>query len=127
MPRLNIYDPRERAVVRVADALLAPAALRRRRSARDSAPSRILCLRLERIGDLLMTLPALAELRALAPAATIDLVVGSWNAEIASAIAGVDRIETADVAWLARSSAPSLSAAGLVRRANAWRPRHYDL
>jgi hypothetical protein len=98
MPRLNIYDPRERAVVRVADALLAPAALRRRRPARDSVPSRILCLRLERIGDLLMTLPALAELRALNPAAEIDLVVGSWNADLAGAIASVNRVEVVDAA-----------------------------
>src|SRR3954466_14585852 len=102
MARLNISDRRDRALVGVADALLAPAALRRAfRRPPAQPPARILCLRLERIGDLLMTLPELAELRALAPTATIDLVVGSWNAEIASAIAGVDRIETVDVAWLA--------------------------
>jgi ADP-heptose:LPS heptosyltransferase len=128
MARLNIYDRRERALVRAADALLAPAALRRvfRRSPKRP-PARILCLRLERIGDLLMTLPALAQLRASAPAASIDLVVGSWNAAIASTIVGVDRVETADVEWLSRSAAPALSAAGLAGRALAWRARNYDL
>src|SRR3954469_10238824 len=126
MPRLNIYDPRERAVVRVADALLAPAALRRR-PARGSAPSRILCLRLERIGDLLMTLPALAELRALNPAAEIDLVVGSWNADLAGAIASVSRVEVVDAAWLSRDARAGLSPFALVTRARHWRARRYDL
>ena len=86
MARLNIHDRRERALVALADTLLLPAAMWRalRRRAPD-APSRVLCFRLERIGDLLMTLPALAELRALAPDASIDLVVGSWNREIGRA------------------------------------------
>src|SRR5215207_6128885 len=103
MSRLTIYDRRERALVAVADALLAPALLRRAlRPAPARPPARILCLRLERIGDLLMTLPALAELRALVPGAIVDLVVGSWNADIASAIPSVDCIETMDAEWLAR-------------------------
>ena len=101
MARLTIYDRRERALVAAADALLSPVALRRLFRRRDSAaPERILCFRLERIGDLLMTGHALAELRALAPGATIDLVVGSWNREIAAAIPGIDRVETLDADWL---------------------------
>ena len=126
---LTIYDRRERALVRLADALMAPAAVRRAfRRADAGAPRRILCLRLERIGDLLMTLPALAELRALASDATIDLVVGSWNREIAQAIPGIDRVETVDAAWLARSDGHGgLSPAGLVAHAIGWRSRRYDL
>ena len=42
---------------------------------RPQNPERILLLRLERIGDLLMTLPAIRDVRALAPTAEIDLVV----------------------------------------------------
>jgi len=129
MSRLNIYDRRERALVAAADVLLAPAALRRavRRTPR-AAPRRILCLRLERIGDLLMTLPALAELRALAPGAAIDLVVGDWNAEIAGAIPTVDRVETLNAAWLARPADPAASSAPAVAaHALRWRPRRYDL
>jgi ADP-heptose:LPS heptosyltransferase len=124
---LTIYDRRERALVRLADALLAPVALRRiLRRGRPAAPRRILCLRIERIGDLVMTLPALAELRALAPDASIDLVVGSWNAEIAAAIPSVSTVETLDAAWLARHGS-GLSPFALVARAAAWRSRTYDL
>src|SRR3954469_18699506 len=81
MPRLNISDRRERAVVAAADVALWPAGLARRavRKPAITAPGRILCLRLERIGDLIMTMPALAELRALAPAAAIDLAAGRCN------------------------------------------------
>ena len=90
MPRLNIYDRRERALVAAADAALWPAGVARRAMRRAAAdpPRRILCLRLERIGDLIMAIPAIAELRALAPSAAIDLVVGSWNREIAATIPG---------------------------------------
>ena len=137
MSRLNIYDRRERALVAVADALLLPIALARRFRGRASdRPSRILCFRLERIGDLLMTLPALAELRALAPGAAIDLVVGSWNREIASAIGGIDRVETLDARWLAREGPPSplrgfgeasSGTFGLAAHSARWRSRRYDL
>ena len=80
---LHISDRRERGLVATADQALATVtALARpfRARQRPRAPKRILFLRLERIGDLLMTLPALADLRAFAPDAEIDLVVGSWNA-----------------------------------------------
>src|SRR4051794_7241616 len=103
--RLQIYDPRERAVVSVADELLAAgAALARRfRSRRPPAsPARILLLRLERIGDLVMALPAIAGVRAQAPDAVIDLVVGSWNRDLAGAIAGVSSVRTLDARWLGR-------------------------
>src|SRR5687768_14007699 len=124
---LTIYDRRERTLVRLADALLLPAAARRvfRRSG-ATPPRRILCLRLERIGDLIMTLPALAELRALAPDAAIDLVVGSWNADIAAAIPSVSSVETLDAAWLGRG-ASGLSPFGIALHAARWRSRRYDL
>jgi len=130
---LTIYDRRERALVAIADTLLLPLSLRRLvRRWPAEAPARILCLRLERIGDLLMTLPALAELRAFAPGASIDLAVGSWNRRIAEAIPGLNRIETLDAAWLARDSTGSgrgagLSPLSLVQRTAGWRARKYDL
>ena len=43
----------------------------------------MLLLRLERIGDLLMTLDAIATCARAWPDATIDLAVGSWNADLA--------------------------------------------
>jgi ADP-heptose:LPS heptosyltransferase len=128
MPRLNIYDRRERALVEAADAALWPAGLARRVMRRTAAspPQRILCLRLERIGDLLMTLPAIAELRALAPGAGIDLVVGSWNREIAATIRAIDRVETLDAAWLTRESG-GRGPLALIRDGRHWRSRRYHL
>src|SRR6516225_9733266 len=105
MSRLAITDRRERALVRSADALLAPLALMRRGHARPASPQRIVCLRLERIGDLLMIVTAIADLEASFPEASIDLVVGTWNREIAAAMPGVDRIETLDASWLSRNGA----------------------
>ena len=127
MARLTISNRRERVLVTAADALLLPAALGRVLRRRPGAPpARVLCLRLERIGDLLLTLPALAALRAAVPGASIDLVVGSWNRDLAGAIRGIDRVETLDAAWLTRAGA-GLHTLPLARRAAAWRNRRYDL
>lgn len=130
MFRLNIYGRRERALVGAADRVLAAAtALRRpfRRPRRVSAvPRRILLLRLERIGDLILALPAIRDVRALAPDAEIDLVVGSWNAPLAGAIEDVNRVETLDARWLARAGS-GLGLRALLVAARRWRTRHYDL
>ena len=128
---LQIYDPRERVLVGLADAgltvaaavaRLAPARRRRERG----APRRILLLRLERIGDLLMSAPAIASVRQFAPEAEIDLVVGSWNASIARLIPGIDRVETLDASWLSRGSGGGGMRA-LMAQARGWRTRDYDL
>lgn len=124
---LTISDRRERALVAIADALLLPLSLGRLARRRGAErPARILCLRLERIGDLLMTLPALAALRAAAPDAAIDLAVGSWNQELAAAIPGIARVETIDADWLARG-AGGKSPLEIVAHAARWRSRGYDL
>jgi lipopolysaccharide heptosyltransferase II len=130
---LQLSDVRERWLVGTADLCLSVAAPvvcgSRRRSAEPIASwdgRSILVLRLERVGDLLMTLGAIGAVRALAPGARIDLVVGSWNAPLARLIPGVDRIETLDAAWLARGGA-SDGTARLLSRAWAWRSRRYDL
>jgi heptosyltransferase-2 len=147
---LQIYDPRERVLVGVADAGLAVAAAvarlapaRRRRE--RGAPRRILLLRLERIGDLLMSAPGIAAVRHFAPDAEIDLIVGSWNASIARLIPGIDRVETLDASWLSRGSGGGGGGAGasttdaargfqraanmgtLMAQARGWRTRGYDL
>jgi len=130
---LQIYDRRERALVGAVDALLAPLRLLRRRTSRP-APRRILLLRLERIGDLLMTRDAIAAVRRAAPDATIDLVVGSWNEPIARLLAGVDRVEVLDAPWLARESdalprfgGTTTAGRTVIRRALRWRREQYDL
>lgn len=126
MSGLTIADRRARAIVRMADALLTPAGPLLRRAPTIEHPSRILCLRLERIGDLVMTLPALAALRASFPAARIDLVVGSWNRELASALTVVDQVETLDAAWLSRE-AGATSLGGILHHAMGWRRTKYDV
>lgn len=130
---LHIYDPRERALVAMADrALDGLAAVARpfRRRRRPAAPKRILLLRLERIGDLLMALPAIADVRTHAPEAAIDLVVGRWNADLAAAIPGVSRVDVLDAQWLARDGgALDLinALAPLLPSARRWRSKRYDL
>jgi heptosyltransferase-2 len=126
---LQIPDPRERALVRTADAALSVATtlvkpFTRRESAAE--PQRILLLRLERIGDLVMALEAIRDVRSLAPGARIDLVVGSWNAELAQAVPSVDRVETLDAYWLAREG-EGVGMNALMRTAWGWRGRGYDL
>jgi lipopolysaccharide heptosyltransferase II len=129
MSALQIYDPRERAIVRGVDAILAATEglqrlLARRRA--PAAPKRILLMRIERIGDLLMALPAIRDVRTLAPDAEIDLVVGGWNADLAGAIPFVTRVEVMNASWLARAG-EGRTLIDLVRQARSWRSRRYDL
>ena len=127
---LQITKPGERWLVGTADLVLG--AMSRIRSAISPSPPpsdpprRILLLRLERIGDLLMTLDAIALVRRYAPAARIDLVVGSWNRDLAGLISCVDSVETLDLPWMARERPPR-SWMGMTRQAWRWRSRHYDL
>lgn len=125
---LQIPNPRERLLVQVADALCAP--LRWfGASAPVSAPTtpqRILLLRLERIGDLLMAYRAIALARATWPDAMIDLAVGSWNAPLARLMPEISTVRIADVPWLAREGT-GLSWPALVQRAREWRTERYDL
>jgi len=122
---LQIYARRERWLVRLADLALAPLSWRRRGTP-DVQPTRILLLRLERIGDLLMTHAAITRARHLWPDAQIDLAVGSWNAPLARLMPEVSRVDVLDVPWLAREGT-GLSWPALITRARAWRTRHYDL
>jgi ADP-heptose:LPS heptosyltransferase len=124
---LQIPDVRERALVQTVDAALAiVATLARPFTRATAAPRRILLLRLERIGDLVMALEAIRDVRALAPSAQIDLVVGSWNAALAQAVPSVTRVETIDAQWLSRDGG-GLGTSGLLRAAWSWRRRRYDL
>ena len=125
---LQIPYRQERALVGLADAGLSAAkrlGWPRASAASTSPPRRILLLRLERVGDLVMVLEAVAMVRAIAPEAAIDLVVGSWNRSLADLIPGV-QVETLDVPWMARERA-GLSWTQLVQRARAWRRKAYDL
>jgi lipopolysaccharide heptosyltransferase II len=73
-----------------------------------------------------MALPAIRDVRTLAPSARIDLVVGSWNASLARAVPSIDHVETLDARWLARER-DGLGLASMLRIARTWRLREYDL
>lgn len=102
----RIYDPRERAALAAFDLALRAvsrvAGLRPKGTAPDPArASRILALRLDRLGDLVTTLPALRALRAAAPSAHIELAVGSWNEPVARGLPFVDAVRIVDAPWSA--------------------------
>ena len=125
---LHTAHLRERAAVAAADAALRLARAARRRRVRPAAGEvrRILVLRLERIGDLVMSLPAFRAIRERAPLAEIHLVVGSWNDALARLVTGIDAVETMDAPWLAREAGGSGWPA-LLRQARRWRTHQYDL
>ncbi|PRD98004.1 glycosyltransferase [Burkholderia ambifaria] len=58
--------------------------------------NRILLLKLDHMGDLLLAVPAISRLRARYPKATIDIVVGSWNQALAQTLPFFDRVLTLD-------------------------------
>lgn len=126
MSGLQIPNPRERALVGAVDLATRPLGWVRRSPRHAQDPRRILLLRLERIGDLLMILDAIADARAAWPTAQIDLAVGSWNLPLAQLIPGINKIHVADVPWLARDDQGDTWPA-LVGKARAWRTIGYDL
>jgi heptosyltransferase-1 len=126
MRRLQIYEPRERALVRAADVALAPIGWVSSRGDARAEVRRVLLLRLERIGDLLMVLDAIRDARAAWPAAEIDLAVGSWNVALARLIPEVTSIDVVDAPWLARGTG-AMSWRALIAHARGWRRRRYDL
>ena len=127
---LQIDSRHERRLVGAADLVLAPwAAINawRQPAADDELPPRrVLLFRLERIGDLLMTLRAIAAIRARLPDAELRLVVGSWNAPLAHCMQAVDAVETFDVPWLSRER-PGSTLRTAAAQSAAWRRHRFDL
>jgi len=60
---------------------------------------RILAIRLDHIGDVLITTPALRLLRQGFPKARLDVLAGSWAAELLRDDPDLDRIRTFDAGW----------------------------
>lgn len=63
---------------------------------------KILLIRLDHIGDLLMTTPAIRALRNHFPNAKIDIMVGSWAADVLKNNPYMDRIFFYDLKWYNR-------------------------
>src|SRR5438128_1363725 len=57
-----------------------------------AGPTRVLLLRPDHVGDVLLTAPAVALLRASLPGARLDYVVGPWSADAARHGPTVDRV-----------------------------------
>lgn len=91
-----------RAALRAAGAALG------RRPPPAAPPSRVLVLRPDHLGDLLLTTPALQHLRATLPRAHLTLAVGPWNAEAAAHLPVVDSVLTLDFPYFNRRPKGSL-------------------
>ncbi|MBN2369018.1 MAG: glycosyltransferase family 9 protein [Vicinamibacteria bacterium] len=130
----RIYQPWERALVSCLDLpsrLLSLCAGRGSRTAGVACPNRlavkrVLVLRLDRIGDVLMSLPALADLRAALPNAHISLAVGAWSADIARS-APIDELLVWSAPWIGRADDGALRVRSLASRAWSLRRHRPDL
>jgi heptosyltransferase-2/heptosyltransferase-3 len=130
----RIYDRRERFLLgaldlpgRVVGGVLGALGMRRPKTPLPAEAVReVLVLRLDRIGDLLMSLPALADLRAALPQARIRLAVGRWSQELAKS-APVDEVLVWSAPWVGRSSEGSESFGELRRKARGLRAAGLDL
>lgn len=70
----------------------------------------VLCVRLDRLGDVLMTTPAIHALRAGAPGRHVTLLTSSVGAELAPFLADVDKVIAYDAPWHGFAPQPTPSA-----------------
>ena len=129
----RIYEPGERLLVAALDLPLRATLGAARRLGWDrpaplepAAVREVLVLRLDRIGDVLMSLPALHDLRAALPQARLSLAVGRWSAEVAKG-APVDEVLVWSAPWVGRAHEGAEGLAELLRRARGLRARRPDL
>jgi ADP-heptose:LPS heptosyltransferase len=92
----------------------------------DRPPAEILLLRLDRIGDVLMSLPAIHALREALPTAKIRLAVGEWSREIALD-APVDEVLVWSAPWVGRKDEGASSLTALFQAARSRRATRPDL
>ncbi len=125
----RVYDAKERLLLGLADLpgrLLLGWRQPATRPVDPAAVREVLVLRLDRIGDVLMSLPALQALRAALPRARIRLAVGSWSAEVAKG-APVDEILVWSAPWVGRPSEGAQSLGALMAAARGLRATRLDL
>ena len=129
----RVYEPGERLLIRTLDlpgralfGLGRALGLLRTPTVDPDSIREVLVLRLDRIGDVLLSLPALGELRGALPNARIRLAVGSWSESVARA-APVDEIVVWNAPWVGRLSEGADSVGTLLRRARDLRPAKLDL
>ncbi len=125
------YSPRARRIAWLLDLAAAPAAPLFRRAAPrgrpPDVPDSILVARLDHIGDVLMTTPAIAALRTAHPGARIDVLASAQGRAALVGNPHVDRVFEAEAPWYeprrGRSLPPLRSARAVARELRA---RAYD-
>jgi len=114
--RYRNYSSRARRIARAMDLAVAPllplirAAAPARRSAHR--PRSILVVRLDHVGDVLMSTPAIAALRHAHPDARIDVLAAAWGKAALESSPHVDRVREGIAPWYepGRGGRPSLAA-----------------
>ena len=128
----RVYEPWERLVTLGVDLPSRAWTLARGHRARVAPPlagedpQRVLVLRLDRIGDVVMSLSALSALRSRLPRAHVTLAVGSWAMEIARS-APVDEVLEWNAPWVGRGVEGRDGWRRLLREAWRLRSRRLDL
>ena len=127
----RVYEPWERFLLGAADlpgrlTLGAWRALRGSPAIDLASVREVLVLRLDRIGDVFMSLPALADLRAALPSARIRLAVGQWGAD-AARTAPVDEVLVWNAPWVGRAAEGADPLRSLYAKAAALRSSRLDL
>lgn len=124
------------AALRLAGPLVTAAGRQARQSQRARRPAthrasgapRLLLIRPDHLGDVLLATPAAAVLRSALPAARIDWLVGPWSAEIARRAGGGDAVLTLDFPAFTRRPKSSVLEPYtlLLREARRLRAHRYD-
>lgn len=93
-----------------------------------AATPRILLVRPDHLGDLLMTTPVLHALKQQAPNAHITIMVGPWSSEIVARHPGIDRVLTCPFPGFQRAAQKALAPYILLfNTAKQLRHEHFDL
>jgi len=87
---------------------------------------KVILIRLDHIGDLVMTLPAIRAIRDLYPYAELTLLLGRWTQPLASAIPYVNKVLAFSPFWFDRNR-KGLNLRELLKMVNAIRKERYDI
>lgn len=90
-----------------------------------NSAQRILCVRLDSLGDVLMTTPALAAIKATRPESQITLMTSAAGAALAPQLPMVDDVWVYDAPWL-KATAPRPNSQPEYRLLEALRSHQYD-
>ncbi len=112
------------AIVRVIGALQ----IRKAGLTRKDTPSRILLIRPDHLGDLILTTPVLDALRSHAPDAHITMMIGPWSSEVVARHPALNRLITCPFPGFQRAAQGALDPYILLfRTAQQVRREQYDL